>query len=507
MPLPVRFSASSWVAPPVGRPSVLLERARRAAILGDLAEAVRLYREVLRLDPLNLDAINLLAVTLFDEGATNEALALLDDAIRIDPEQPRAWANKGLALERQCRFDEALVCMDRSIAIDPEGPHGRFIRGGLLYLMGRFEESLADYRSIVTKMPNSPDVPTNIACALHALGRTAEALRAFSRGLALDPKHVNAIVNKAFVLMLIGDYKRGWRLYESRYQVPEYNISQRKLDAPIWLGNESLEGKTLLIHAEQGLGDSLQFCRYAGMAAAAGADVVLETPRPLVRLMRTLPGPSRIIAEGDPLPPFDLHCPMMSLPLAFGTTPDTIPAPMPYLRATPESAAEWADRLAHLRGFRVGVVWAGSSRTGNPGLVATDRRRSMPFREFTPLAAMPGHDFISLQLGPPAAQAASPPDGFVLHDFTRHIGDFADTAGLIENLDLVIGVDTSTPHLAGAMGKPVWLLNRFDTCWRWFLDRADSPWYPSMRIFRQPTPGDWASTMRDVAVALRTLGA
>jgi hypothetical protein len=216
-----------------------------------------------------------------------------------------------------------------------------------------------------------------------------------------------------------------------------------------------------------------------------------------------MPSVSQVVTGDDELPDHDLRCPMVSLPLAFGTTLETIPAEVPYLRADASLTATWRDRLAGLSGLRVGLVWAGSSRIGTAELMATDYRRSLPLTALAPLASVAGCCFVTLQLGPPAEQAKSPPAGMILHDFTSSLNTFADTAGLIENLDLVISADTAVAHLAGAMGKPVWLMNRFDTCWRWFRDRDDSPWYPTMRLFRQTTSGNWDDVARRVAAALR----
>jgi hypothetical protein len=226
-----------------------------------------------------------------------------------------------------------------------------------------------------------------------------------------------------------------------------------------------------------------------------------------VRLLAQLPGVATIIARGNPLPRFDLQCPLMSLPRALGTTLETIPAAIPYLDPEPLLAARWRERIAALPGLRVGLVWAGSPRTRHPRLALVDRRRSLRLAAMAPFAAVPGVSFVSLQKGPPAAQAGDPPPGLTLQDFTRELEDFADTAALIDCLDLVISVDTSVAHLAGAMGKPVWLLNRFDSCWRWLADRDDSPWYPQLRQFRQPTAGDWESAIGRAAEALRRLAA
>jgi hypothetical protein len=257
----------------------------------------------------------------------------------------------------------------------------------------------------------------------------------------------------------------------------------------------------LLLHAEQGFGDTLQFCRYASLVGAK-ARVILEVQPPLVRLCSSLAGVAQIVAQGEPLPAFDLHCPLMSLPLAIGTTLDTVPCEVPYLAAAPELVAGWRKRLAGLDGLRVGLVWAGSPRLELDSS-AMDRRRSITLATMAPLGEVSGVSFISLQKGEPAAQSPDAALGLALHDFTASLQDFADTAALIEALDLVISVDTSVAHLAGALGKPIWLLNRFDTCWRWLLNRDDSPWYPQLRQYRQPSPGDWSSVMREVRDALR----
>jgi hypothetical protein len=313
-------------------------------------------------------------------------------------------------------------------------------------------------------------------------------------------------MNKAMLLMRLGDLPTGLSLYERRWEVlgPDY---RHKSEQPLWLGNISLQGERLFIYWEQGFGDTLQFCRYVALAAKAGAEVILGVQQPLLRLMSTLEGVSRIIGPGDEVPDHDLRCPMMSLPLAFGTTIETIPAEIPYLRADPDDVAAWRHRLAGITAKRIGLVWAGEAQIGAIDALAADKRRSTMLAALAPLATIPGCIFFSLQLGPTADQAVHPPAGMILHDFTSELKDFADTAALIESLDLVISVDTAPAHLAGALGKPVFLLNRFDTCWRWLFNRADIDWYPSMRIFRQPEPHDWATPIRAAADALRVFAA
>jgi hypothetical protein len=230
---------------------------------------------------------------------------------------------------------------------------------------------------------------------------------------------------------------------------------------------------------------------------------VLEVPYTLARLIRTMPGPQRVIAHNEPAPEFDVHCPLLSLPLALGTTLESIPATLPYLAADPDQERAWRIRLAALPGLRVGLVWAGNPRPADRAANAVDRRRSMALSRLAPLGAVPGVSFVSLQKGQRADEAKVPPPGMVLHDWTDELWDFADTAALTAGLDLLISVDTSAVHLAGALGKPVWVLNRYDACWRWLYDRADSPWYPTARLFRQPAYGDWDSVIAEVEAALR----
>jgi hypothetical protein len=255
------------------------------------------------------------------------------------------------------------------------------------------------------------------------------------------------------------------------------------------------------VHAEQGFGDTLQYCRFASHVPAW--ETVLEVQPPLVRLLSTLVGPKLVIARGETPPPHDLHCSLLSLPYALGTTLETIPAEIPYLRADPQDVEQWQRRLADLPGLRVGLCWAGGRSPTNPEQNRTDDRRSLQLSALRPLAAVEGISFVSLQTGPPATQARNPPAGMHLYDFTAALHDFADTAALVECLDLVISADTATPHLAGALGKPVWLMTRTDACFRWLQDRDDSPWYPTMSLFRQTAPGDWASVISQVRDALR----
>jgi hypothetical protein len=299
--------------------------------------------------------------------------------------------------------------------------------------------------------------------------------------------------------LLKGDFERGLLHHEWRWHVRDLRMGGRRMEKPAWRG-EPLNGARILLHAEQGSGDTLQFLRYAPLVAARGGRVTIEVAAELKRLAMSLKGVEQVIGLGEALPAFDQHCPLLSLPLAFGTTMATIPGEIPYLAAPEPLLAEWRARLAASAAPRVGLIWAGRPEHRR------DRDRSIALAALAPLADT-GATFYSLQKGPAAAQAKGPPAGMVLHDLGAALGDFADTAAAMSALDLVITVDTSPAHLAGAIGKPVWLLLTHAPDWRWFLEREDSPWYPTARLFRQTTRGDWAPVIARVAAELRRLAA
>jgi tetratricopeptide (TPR) repeat protein len=491
----------------IGRSDVLLRRGLQAERDGHRTTSIQLFRQVLQVDPTNLHAINHLGAVSGESGDLAAALRLFTDSIRIDPGQPEAWFNLSIAQSRLGLTQEALASADRMIALSPRSGDGHFQRASTLAWLGRYQEAIDAFDETLRLLPNDPLTAVNRGLALQWCGKYDEAFGEFDRAITLDADCADAWVSKAMLMMLLNDLPGGFALHEWRWRMSAWLDSPRRPRGDYtrsrWLGETSIAGKTLFVASDGGLGDALQFCRYATIAAEAGAHVILGVPNPLADLMRTLKGVAQVITDGDSLPEFDANCAMMSLPLAFRTTKETIPASIPYLFADASGIAKWRDRLSGLRGRRVGLVWAGKSRPWDAIQVALDQRRSVGLAALGPLAAIPGCDFVSLQFGEPGAQAENPPMGMVLHDFTNELSTFADTAALLANLDLVISVDTSTAHLAGAMGKPIWLLNRFDTCWRWFLDQDDSPWYPTMRIFRQPQPGDWASVIRSVTAALR----
>jgi tetratricopeptide (TPR) repeat protein len=440
----------------------------------------------------------------YNRGIAQQALKRYDAAaasyrqtIALQPDYLEAYNNLGIVLVELGRFEEALATYDQVLALDPDYDNAFYNRGVALQTMERYEAAIASYDQAIALRPDYADAFKNRGMTLQALDRHDEALADFDRTIAVRPDHAPTHFAKSVCILQTGDLSRGWREYEWRWRTPELMAAWRQFPEPLWRGDQPIGGKTILLHAEQGLGDTLQFCRLVPQVAALGAKVILEVQQPLWRLLADFPGATQTIIRGEELPPFDLHCPLLSLPLALGTTLETIPA-VTYIAADPELLAGWRERLAALPGLRVGLVWA-----GRPGLVA-DRRRSIALERFAPLAEVPGVSLVSLQKGAAAASVHAS-SALRLHDFTDDLLDFADTAALVASLDLVIGVDTSVIHLAGALGRPVWLLDRFDNCWRWLRGREDSPWYPTLRLFRQTAPGDWEGVIARVGVALRGL--
>jgi tetratricopeptide (TPR) repeat protein len=467
--------------------------------LGRRDAAADCYSAALAGDPDFAEAHNNLGAVLADAGAYESAAASFRAALERRPDYAEALSNLGAALFELDRLDEAEACHARAVALRPDLAASHCNFGNLLTFQQRLDEAELHYRRAVALAPDYGDAWHNLGVVLaqrHDLAAAEASYRAACRHPASRNK---ADYGLAELALLTGNLAEGWTRYESRLGLSGAGCPD--LGLPRWDGRP-LGDRAVLLQAEQGFGDTLQFCRYATLAAERGR-VVLQAPPELQRLLAGLSGVSEIVPFGAALPPVACHCPLMSLPDLFGTVLATIPAAVPYLRAPTAQVEHWRRRLAALNGLRIGLVWAGGIRPGQPRLKAVDARRSMPLATLAPLAAIEGMHFVSLQTGQPSCQAADPPDGMVLHDFTAELADFADTAALIEALDLVIGVDTAVMHLAGALGKPVWLLNRFDTCWRWLLDRDDSPWYPSLRQFRQERPGDWAGVMARVTAALR----
>jgi Flp pilus assembly protein TadD len=506
-----------------------------AVQIGRHEVALDLLLRAIRARPRFAKAHNDLGIVFDRLNRLDEAAAAFSSAIDCDPAFAEAHYNLGTIYKRQDRLRETIDCFARALDLRPEFFQAHNNLGNVLQTLGLTELAAERYRVALALKPDSAELHNNLgtimqdsgdfhdaedyyrtalaykpgyveahnnlAVTLQRQGRYDEAEVSFHAALALKPDDGKVRHNLSITLLAAGRYEEGWRDYEFRWQSDALASNRRNFPQPLWDG-APLGDRVLLLHAEQGLGDTLQFIRYAPLVAARGIRLVVEVPHALLRLVRlmAIPG-AAIVAAGTPLPPFDAHCPLLSLPRLFGTVIETIPADTPYLTPDPADAALWRERLAPAPGLKVGLVWAGRCRSQTAAKMI-DRRRSMSLAQLAALAACDHVRFYSLQKGDPAEQAATPPAGLELIDLMDQAEDFADTAALVANLDLVISVDTSVAHLAGALGKPVWLLNRFDTCWRWLAGRDDSPWYPTLRQFRQSRPGDWDGVVARVVEAL-----
>ncbi|WP_322013102.1 tetratricopeptide repeat protein [Paraburkholderia sp. J12] len=474
--------------------------------LGRHAEAIAALREALAQNAGEGTTHFNLGLALADAGQHAQALASYDEALRLPGSHALVRCARADALRALGQHDAALHDYDEALALDATLAEIHNNRAILLLFTERHEEALAGFDKAIALDPHHADAWCNRGMTLEAGGNHDTALTCYDKAISISPNHVSARFNRSLCQLTLGHYGEGWREYEWRWKTPNLRTSKLVSGKPEWRGDAALAGKRIVVYAEQGLGDTLQFCRYLPMLAARGATVLAQVQAPLVPLIRAMPGVAQTIAQGDALPEFDFHCAMMSLPLAFGTTLDTVPSAHRYLAPSAETSQAWATRLAPREGLRVGLVWAGATHAGNGPRRPFDERRSLPLSQLAPLKH---HNvtFYSLQKGAAATAQlrdleARGWDGPNLVDHTALLADFDETAALVEQLDLVISVDTSVAHLAGALGKPVWLLNRFDTCWRWLLAREDSPWYPTVKIFRQPAPGDWHSVIARVRAEL-----
>lgn len=531
--------------------------------LGRDEEALVSYDRALALKPDYAEAHNNRGIVLELLSRPEEAIASYDRALNRNPGFTQAHYNRGNALRTLERYEDALASYDRALGCNPRYVEARINRGNVLRELRHLEEALADYdvalqlnpaygeallnRAIVLNAlnrhpealasldralalrPDHPDALCNFGITLRSLNRLPESLLAFNRALEFRPDYIEVYIERSVLMMHMrrfeeayadidhaltlepaypeahfceaayrlvnAEFTRGWEKYEWRWKVKEAGMA-RVFSQPLWLGREDIAGKTILLYSEQGYGDTLQFCRYAALVAALGARVLLEVQPPLRPLLARMRDPAQVFATGDALPAFDYQCPLMSLPLAFRTDSETIPAVTPYLSADPARVEAWRTYLGPTAKPRIGIAWSGRPAFRN------DYNRSLRLNGLLPLLT-DFADFISLQ------KELRDHDREILatHPQIRNVGetlnDYDDTAALLECLDLVISVDTSVAHLAGALGKPTWVLLPYYPDWRWLLDREDSPWYPGTRLFRQPRPGDWDSVIARVATELR----
>ncbi len=440
--------------------------------------------------PIHLQEILADAVEHYRRGRIDEAVGSYLRAQALRPDCAELENNLGVALEAQGSLEEASCSYGRALDLKPGYAEARFNLGNVAWKRGNLPAAVDCYRQVLAASPDHVEAHCNLGSILHDQGNFDAALLCYERALEIQPESAYAAWNRSLLQLLQGDFAAGWRNFEARRRTKS---SPRHFPQPLWRG-EPLHGARILLHAEQGFGDTIQFLRYLPLVQAAGGSVVLCLPLRLRRIAQLLPGVTALVATGEPLPPFDCQIPLMSLPLACGTTLETIPARVPYL-SIPEEAVRAASRLVWpATGLRIGIAWAGSPSH------AKDRFRSMPFSVLMPLLRVDGIHLFSLQMGPASRQLTDAPGTVV--DLAPFTSDLADTAAQMAHLDLVITVDTCIAHLAGALAVPVWTLLGYAADWRWLLNRNDSPWYPTMRLFRQPNLGNWRAVIEAVRTAL-----
>lgn len=464
--------------------------------LGRFEDALASYREALQWRPDHAETLNNVGMALHALGRLGEAETAYAESLRRDPQSPQTLSNLGVALYEQRRPEQALQRLDAALAADPGLWDARLNRANVLAALDRNGQAEEAFDALLAERPHDAEARMNRANLLRDDHRFDAALRDYADALAAGADAAAVRFNRSLCLLTMGNYADGWADHEARWQARGLGLVQPRLGVPLWLGREDLRGRRILLHAEQGLGDTLQMCRYAAAVAALGAQVVLQVQAPLVPLLQGLAGAARVIPAGSDPGPVDCHCPLMSLPLALGTRLDTIPAPPACLHTDPALVAHWASRIVQPGRLQVGLAWAGNRHHAN------DRRRSLPLGTLLP-ALPPGPRYWMLQKDVPADdQAAWEADGRIER---FEATDFANTAAQIRSLDLVLSVDTSIAHLAGTLGAPTWIVLARTADWRWLTGREDSPWYPSARLFRQEAAGDWSLPLARVRAGLQAL--
>ncbi len=510
-------------------PAVLSDLATAYQVLGRFDEAIATLRKAIKRAP-NVEALHFnLGNVLHAQGKKKDAIAAYRRAIGLKPDFAPALCNLAACLHEQGQFQEALLACRECLAADPNNANGYTILGNVFQGLGKLKDAadslqhalaiqpnlvqaLASLAAVFVEQdklseavgccqralgirPNYAIAYANLGAALQCAGQLDDAVRCIHKALELDPANPSAHLNQSALLLIKGDFDQGWPQYEWRWKTN--NLVDREFAIPKWEG-QPLTGKTILIHAEQGLGDTIQFIRYAPLVKQLGPTVVVECQKPLMNLLATCRGIDRLVAFEDDLPPADFHLPLLSLPGALKTSLETIPADVPYLSAREDLVQDWRARLKELSGFRIGINWHG--RFGIS-------RRDIPLDSCATLAQSPGVRLVNLQKGASAEELAALGGPSMIIDPGNDIdttrGAFMDTAAIMKNLDLVITSDTSIAHLAGALGVPVWVALPFVPDWRWLLDRTDSPWYPTMRLFRQKSPGDWTAPFAEIKEQLQ----
>lgn len=472
--------------------------------------AIADYGKAISIKPDYAEAYNNRGNARRDLKEFEAAVADYGKAIAVKPDFAEAYNNRGAALRELKQLTAAIADYAKAISIKRDYAEAYNNRGNARRDLKEFEAAVADYGKAISIKPGYAEAYCNRGNALRDLTKLDAAIADYDKAISINPDYTQAYWNKANLSLLKGDLETGFELFEWRWKHHGLTAAARRFARPLWLGKEPLQDKKILLHSEQGLGDSIQFCRYALPLARAGTQVLLRVQQPLVALLRSLEGVSHVSAEEDGLPDFDYHCPLMSLPLAFKTDLGTIPDPTPYLHAEPAKVRHWQARIGERARMKVGVVWSGGFRPHQPELWAVNERRNISLALLARALSGVDVDWFSLQKGEPAESEIRDrdlkywPNGN-FHNFSADLKDFSDTAAFVANLDLVVSVDTSTAHVAAALGKPTWILNRLDTDWRWLLDRNDSPWYRSVKLYRQDESQTWEPVLRRVAANLTKL--
>ena len=511
-----------------------LVRFRQAFVLhqaGQLVHAQALYLDILKQDPCHAESLHYLGVIAAQNKDLQKALALIQKALEIKPDYveayyncgnvlkdlrqyeaavasykkavalrsnyAEAYANCGVALKAIHRFEDALACYEKAISINPNYLEAHYNRGNVLKDLHRFEAAIASYDKVIALRPDFASAYVNRGNALKELAHFDAALLCYDKALAIHPGHVDACWNKSLTLLLGGNFEEGWPLYEWRWKSANFTSLVRTFMQPLWRGKESVEGKTVLVHSEQGLGDTLQFCRYVKLLSDLGARVILEVYQPLATLLQNIEGLSDLIVKGSDLPPFDYHCPLLGLPLAFKTDLNSIPCSPKYIPSDLDKMEKWRKSVVPKKTL-IGLVWSGNQVHKN------DRNRSIPLANF--LQMLPGgFQYVSLQKDVRDCDKRVLESNPQIIHFGNQLRDFSDTAALCELMDVVISVDTSVAHISGAVGTRTWILLPFVPDWRWLLDRSDSPWYPSVKLYRQSAIGDWGGVFSRITSDLNAL--
>jgi tetratricopeptide (TPR) repeat protein len=461
------------------------------------AEALRLVGAVLKRAPRSAEVLNNYGLILATLARHEDALACFEDALANCANYPLALKNRAASLKSLARHEEALAAFAAILAAEPDDIDALNECGGLLAHLRCSDAAIACYDKALAVAPGTVQLHVNKGSALAAAGRFGEALDSFGAASALDPQCAEAHHRASLIRLRLGDFKHGWRDYEWRWRTARAPKA-RQVDAPLWLGEQPLQGKTILLLSEQGFGDTIQFVRYAPLLADLGATVLVDVPPSLKAVAARVPGVAAAFEHDEPVPPVDFYCPLLSLPLALRTELATVPAPIPYLRPSEDRLRSWRQRMPQSERLKIGICWAGSKDHSN------DHNRSIGLDRFAGILSLPNLDFVSLQ------KDVSEPQLAILRSHQvaalgRDFADFADTAAVLAQIDLLISVDTSVAHLAGAMGKAVALLLPFPADWRWLSGRSDSPWYPTMRLFRQTATGDWDGPLAQLYEELRAV--